>query len=59
MADNVDSLLLNKIIDSLQSSDVESIASTCTFLETVVIYDFPTESFLQRRELLVVRELSQ
>lgn len=54
MDQTVDALLLNNIVDSLRSSDVDSISSTCSFLETVVIYDFPAESFLQQRELFVV-----
>jgi hypothetical protein len=54
MERNVDALLLNNIVDSLRSSDVDSISSTCEFLETVVIYDFPAEAFLQQRELLIV-----
>lgn len=53
MERNVDALLLNNIVDSLRSSDVDSISSTCEFLETVVIYDFPAEAFLHQRELLV------
>ena len=54
MEQNVDALLLNNIVESLKSSDVDSITSTCEFLETVVIYDFPAEAFLRQRQLLVV-----
>ncbi len=54
MEHNVDALLLNNIVESLRSSDVDSITSTCEFLETVVIYDFPAEAFLQQQQLLVV-----
>lgn len=54
MERNVDALLLNNIVESLKSSDAHSITSTCAFLETVVIYDFPAEAFLHQRELLIV-----
>lgn len=54
MEKNVDALLLNNIVESLRSSDVDSVISTCAFLETVVVYDFSAEAFLQQRELLVV-----
>ena len=50
----IDEALIENIVDFLRSEDVDSIISTCEFLETVVNYDFPAEIFLHQRDLVVV-----
>lgn len=52
-----DELLLGNIVDLLKSEDEVSIISTCEFLQTVVIYDFPADAFLNQRTLVQVKSL--
>ena len=54
MNSNVDSQLIKNIVDSLRSSDSDSILSTLEFLGTVVIFDFPAKALFYQRDLFTV-----
>ena len=54
MDPNVDSQLIINIVDSLKSSKSDSILSTLEFLETVVIFDFPSKALFYQRDLFTV-----
>ncbi len=55
---NSDSPLLETIVESLQLSNSDSaILSTCNFLQTVVVFDFPADVFLYHRELFIVTKI--
>ena len=50
----MDVQLINNIVDSLKSSSTDSILSTCEFLETVVIFDFPAHVLFHQKDLFTV-----
>lgn len=55
MESSSDLRLLETLVESLQPSNSDSaILSTCNFLQTVVVFDFPAETFLYHRELFNV-----
>ena len=54
MDTNVDLQIIINIVDSLKSSNNDSIISTLQFLETVVIFDFPAKSLFHQRDLFAV-----
>lgn len=52
----MDIQILSTTVSRLKSTDSECISITCTFINEVLLEDFPPEVFLQRPAVIEVRK---